>query len=192
MDADLAARSRRGGHAFVHLFRVHRAVHGDGVARSRSPAPGIAEIPARPNVRGLLIRLRSRRCHLRGRYRLGDRAPLHPAALPHPHQNQTRRRGDPRHIPHHRRDRLLHRSRAHRARGPARVREMVVRRLPAFRSDQDMVPAHAQQHTSVAVGHPRRRVLGVPRDPSRHEAAPHVHVTHEHVSARSASDPRAR
>ena len=66
------------------------------------------------------------------RHRLGDRAALHPAPVPHPHQDQARRRGDPRHVPRDRRHRVPHRSRPHRARRPARLREVVVRRLPAL------------------------------------------------------------
>ena len=42
-------------------------------------------------------------------------------------------------------------------------------------------PQHAQRHAPVAVGHARRRVPRVPRDPADHEAAPHVHVADEHV-----------
>ena len=33
---------------------------------------------------------------------VGDRPSLHPAAVPHPHQDQARGRGDPRHVPRHR------------------------------------------------------------------------------------------
>ena len=67
---------------------------------------------------------------------LGDRAPLRPAALPHPHQDQARGRRDPRHVPRHRGHRLprprrcASRLRAARRRG--RLREVVVRRLPAL------------------------------------------------------------
>ena len=46
-----------------------------------------------------------------GRHRLGDRAPLRAASVPHPHQDQARARGDPRHVP---------RDRRHRASSPRR------------------------------------------------------------------------
>ena len=40
-----------------------------------------------------------------GRHRLGDRAPLRAAPVPHPHQDQARARGDPRHVLRDRRHR---------------------------------------------------------------------------------------
>ena len=126
-------------------------------------------------------RRRPRRRRVPDRHRLGDRPPLHPAALPHPHQDQARGRGDPRHVPRHRRQRLPHRRRSHRAPGPARVREMVVRRLPDLGLGRHVVGHRAARRAPLAVGRARGRVPRVPRHPPGHEAAPHVHVTDEHV-----------
>ena len=68
------------------------------------------------DLRGLRVRRRPRRRRLHRRHRVGDRPALHRAAVPHPHQDQARRRGDPRHVPRDRAHRLLHRGVAHRAR----------------------------------------------------------------------------
>ena len=169
VDADPAARPRRRRHALLHLLRVPRPVHRHGRARARPPAARLAEVPARPR--------RTRRytfgADLAGvvflvGIVLGDRAALRAAALPHPHQDQARGRGHPRHVPRHRRHRLLHRGRPHRARRPARVREVVVHRLPALEPRRR--PGRRttlQRHAPVAVGRPRRRVPRVPRDPAR-------------------------
>ena len=109
VDAHAAARSRRGimhsciYFGFIGLFMVTVVIEID------HQLPGLAEVPARPRVRGVLgVRRRGRRAVPR-RHRVGDRAPLRAAPVPHPHQDQARRRGDPRHVPAHRAHRVLHR-----------------------------------------------------------------------------------
>ena len=116
----LHARPRRRDHALLHLLRVPGAVRGDDHPRDRPPAAGGSEVPARQGVPGVLGDRRHRRRGVPRRHPVGDRAALHPAAVPHPHQDQARGRGDPRHVPRHRRHRLPHRGLPHRVRGPAR------------------------------------------------------------------------
>ena len=70
---------------------------------------------------------------------------------------------------------------AHRARGPARLRAVVVHRLPALVARRLVVGEHAQRRAPVDVGVARRRVHRVPRDPAHDEVAAHDHVADEHV-----------
>ena len=89
-------------HSFIYfgfVVPVHR--HGD--PRDRPPAAGHVEVPARPDVSGVRRRRRRRRRRVPRRHRVGDRPPLHAAALPHPHQDEARGRRHPRHVPGHRR-----------------------------------------------------------------------------------------
>ena len=112
----------------------------------------------------LLVRRRRRRRRLPRRHRLGDRAPLRAAALPHPHQDQARARRHPRHVP---------RASASPASSP--------RRSASPRSDRPdfekwsfigypLVHArrrdwrhHARRLAPDHVDRPRRRVLRLPR-----------------------------
>ena len=121
VDADAAARPRRRRHALVPLLRVRLAVHRDRDQRDRPPDARPLQVPARPDVPGVLGRRRGRGDHVPGRHRLGDRPALRAAPVPHPHQDQARGRDHPRHVPRHRAHRLLRRSGAHRVRGQARA-----------------------------------------------------------------------
>ena len=93
---------------------------------------------------------------------------------------------DPRHVPRHRRHRLPRpRRSASPLIGPARLREVVVRRLPARPRLVDATAdarSHGWHQASVVVA--RRRLRRLPGDPADHDAAPHVHVAAEHVPAR--------
>ncbi len=131
VDADAAARPRRRADALLHLLRVPLAVRRHRGARARPPAPRQPQVPPRRRLRGLRVRRRPRRRRVHRRHPLGDRPPLPRTALPHPHQDQARGRGDPAHVPRDRAHRVPHRGAAHRAARPPRLREVVVRRVPA-------------------------------------------------------------
>ena len=185
VDADAAPRSRRGRHALVHLLRLHLAVHRDGRARDRPPASRQPEVPPRRRLPGVRVRRRDRRHRLRRRHRVGDRPSLRPAPVPHPHQDEARGRGDPRHVPRDRPHRLHHRGAPHRCGRAARLREVVVRRVPASSSwFGGWTESNIEVVHRVVLGRALRRVHRVPRDPPDHEAAPHGHVADEHVPAR--------
>ena len=91
------------------------------------------------------------------------------SALPHPHQDQARRRGDPRHVP---------RSSASPASSPRRCRIALVGR-PGFEKwsfigyplsrlfDDAGRRRTCATRTGGSWAHPRRRLLRVPRDPAR-------------------------
>ncbi len=69
--------------------------------------------------------------------------------------------------------------------GHARLREVELHRLPARpRSSTVSARPRSTRGTRSMWVHPRRRVLRLPGDPADHDAAPHVHVTAEHVPAR--------
>ena len=116
---------------------------------------------------------------------VGDRAPLHPAPVPHPHQDEARGRRDPRHVPHDRRHRVPHRRAAHRARsaGPTYEKWSFVG-YPLSSLVDSWSCRRAERRAPVDVGRALRRVPRVPRDPADHEAAAHDHVAHQHVPAR--------
>ena len=136
MDADAAARSRRRASCTRSSTSASSALFiVTVISEIDHQLPGLAEVPARAHLRGVLVRRRHRGRRVPDRHRLGDRAPLRAAPVPHPHQDQARRRGDPRHVP---RSSASPASSPKAARialdRPARVREVVVRRLPARRA----------------------------------------------------------
>ena len=114
VDADPAARPGGRGHALVHLLRLPVAVHRHRRAGARPSAPRQPQVPPRRRVPGLRVRRRPRRRGVHRRHRLGHRPALPRAPVPHPHQDQARGRGHPRHVPRDRAHRLLHRGVAHR------------------------------------------------------------------------------
>ena len=95
-------------------------------------------------------------------------APLPRAAVPDPHQDQARGRGDPRHVPRDRGHRLRHRGAAHRGRVGRPDFEKwsfvgyglssLVRRLDGRRP---------RRRAPLVLGRALRRVRRVPRDPAR-------------------------
>ena len=122
------------------------------------------------------------RRHLPGRRRVGDRAPLRPAALPHPHQVQARARGHPRHRSS---------SSASPASSPRRSASPSIGRpefemwsfigypLAALFENVDNLDGWHQAWWIVHVAHLHR----LPGHPAGHDAAPHVHVAAQHVPA---------
>ena len=89
IDADIAARPGRRSDALVHLFRVHRPVHGHRHARSRSSDARRAEVLARSHVRGVLGVRRRDGCRVPDRNHVGDRAAVRAASLSDPHQDEA-------------------------------------------------------------------------------------------------------
>ena len=83
---------------------------------------------------------------------VGDRPALPRAAVPDPHQDQARGRGDPPHVPRDRAHRLPHRGAAHRAGRPSRLREVVVRRVPALVALRLLVGERAQHRRTSGCG----------------------------------------
>ena len=186
LDAHAPAGPGRGHHALVHLLRVPGAVRHHGGPRDRPPAARVAQVPPRPDLRGLRVRRRPLRPGVHHRDPVGARPPLRPAALPHPDQDQARAPGHPRHVPRHRRHRVHHRGAAHR--GPAcrdrpggELREVVVRRLGALARRRRLDAGRPARRAPVVVDRPRGRVPRLPRDPPDHDAAPHDHEPDEHV-----------
>ncbi len=133
VDADAAARPGRRAHALVHLLRVPLAVHRHRRPRARPPAPRQPQVPARRRLRGVRVRRRPRGRGVHRRHRLGDRRGA---------TSSGRTASASRRSPRTRssscmfliiaRHRLLHRGAAHRRARPARLREVVVRRVPAL------------------------------------------------------------
>ena len=181
LHADAAARPRGGRHALAHLLQLRDPARGHDGARDQPPDARERQVPPRRRVQGLRAGRRRGRRAVPRRRDLGDRPSLRPAAVPHPHQVQARARRHPRHVPRHRRHRLRCRGLPHRPRRPARLREVVGRRLPA------VGPGRRQRQPGrVAPGlvdRPRVHVLRVRRDPADHHAAPHLHVAAQHVPA---------
>ena len=68
--------------------------------RDQPPAARERQVPPRRRLPGATSFVGdARRPGVPRRRRVGDRPPLRPAALPHPHQDQARARRDPRHVP---------------------------------------------------------------------------------------------
>ena len=70
---------------------------------------------------------------------------------------------------------------AGRAGGPAVLRGVELRRLPAQPARRRFLGRHARGLASVDVDRARRRLRRLPRHPADHHVAPHVHVAAEHV-----------
>ena len=113
-------------------------------------------------------------------------SPLRAAALPHPHQDQARGRGHPRHVPRDRPHRLPHRGApASRTRARRRSSAWSLVGYPLGQLFEDRLGVRdVRRLAHDDVGRALRRVHRVPRDPADHEAAPHGHVADEHVPAR--------
>ena len=132
LDADAAARPRRRRHALAHLLRVPRGCSSPpSCSRSTTSSPTTSSSSTAASTRAYAFA-----ADLAGvvfivgiLWAIGRRYVERP--VPHPHQDQARGRGDPRHVPRDRGDRLPHRGVAHRPARPARLREVVVRRVPA-------------------------------------------------------------
>ena len=140
----------------VLLARHHRP--GD-----QPPAARVGQVPPRRRVPGLRARRRRGRRRLPGRRGVGHRPPLRPAAaLPHPHQVPARARASssgrssPSGVTG-----FLRRGVPHRPRRPARLREVVVRRLPAVVAGRRRLDSLAGWHQAL-VDRPRGRLLRLP------------------------------
>ena len=144
--------------ALADLLRVPRSARRHDRARGRPPAARERQVPARPDLHGLLDVRRSRRPRVRRRHRLGDPAPLRATPLPDSHQDQARARRDPRHVLPHRRLRVLRRSIPHRRDRPTELREVELHRLPdeqvvrrrVAHHPRSLAPDHVGQSTSSA------------------------------------------
>ena len=182
VDADAAARSRGRADALVPLLRLRLPVHRHGDQRDRPPAPRPLKFlhgntyqaySAGADLAGVLFLIGIGWAIVR-RYVA--------APVSHPHQDQARRRAHPGHVPRDRAHRLLRRrrcaSRSSTSRCSRSGRSSAIRLSGSI---DTWSRQHAAERAPVVVGHPRRRVPRVPRDPAHDEAAPHVHVTHEHV-----------
>ena len=93
-----AARLGRRADALDDLLRVPRAARRDDRARGRPPDAGDAKFLHGKTYLGVLVVRRPCRRRVHGRHRVGDPAPIRAAAVSHPHQDQARARGDPRHV----------------------------------------------------------------------------------------------
>ena len=147
--------------------------------------PDALEVPARPHVRGVQGGRQCGRGPVPGRDRVGDRPPLRAAPVSHPHQDQARGRGDPRHVrassgsPASSSRRCASRSEAARASRSGRSSATGLANLIDTWSTHTLVIVHRWLWGVHVRGVPR-----VPRDPAHHEAAAHVHVADEHVPER--------
>ena len=195
LHADPAARLGRRADALDDLLRIPGAARRHDRPRDRPPDARGPQVPPRPHLPGLCLRGRRRRRRVPRRHRLGDRASLRAAPVPHPHQVQARARRHPRHVPRHRRHRLRRRDvPARPAAGRRRehgLRALELHRLPAQLAGRPVVGVVAGDLAPVVVDRSCPVVRRVPGDPADHDAAPHLHVPAEHVSARTRTVPRA-
>ena len=102
--------------------------------------------------------------------------------VPHPHQDQARARGHPRHLPGHRRHGVHHRDvpdRRSRAGRRSRSGRSSATRCPGSSSTSATSTAWHQAMWAIHVG----VVRPLPGDPADHDDPPHVHVAAEHVPA---------
>ena len=187
LHAHAAARPCRRTDALDDLLRVPRPPRRHHRAGDRPPTPGEPQVPPRTDVPGVRLRRRPRRAGVRRRCGVGDRAALRRPPVPHPHQVPPRARHDPRRAAGRRSHRVRRRDVPHRRGGTGRrerrLRAVELHRLAAQPARRRVVAGHARRRAPVGVDRPRRDVRRVPRHPAVDDAAAHVHVTAEHVSA---------
>ena len=146
-------------HSLIYFSFLVLCVRHDG-ARDQPPGARELEVPPRRRLPGLRRGRRRRRRHAAHRRRVGDRPPLRAAALPDPHQVQARARRHPRHVPAARRLGLHGRGLPDRPRRPARLRAVVLRRLPAEHAGRRH--GRPRRLAPDLVDRPRRGLLRLP------------------------------